>query len=79
MPGEYDRTAMQRYLSVTANVEGEDLGRAARQIADALERAGTAAARRPRRNPRPDRAHARDVQLAGHRPGRRGGRSSWCC
>jgi len=40
VPGEYDRTSMQRYLSVTANVEGEDLGRAARQISHALERAG---------------------------------------
>ncbi len=27
-PGEIDRSAMQRYLSVTANVEGDDLGRA---------------------------------------------------
>jgi multidrug efflux pump subunit AcrB len=40
MPGEYDRTSMHRYLSVTANVEGEDLGRAARQIEQALHRAG---------------------------------------
>lgn len=40
LPGEYDRTSMQRYLSVTANVEGEDLGRAARQIAAALRDAG---------------------------------------
>jgi multidrug efflux pump subunit AcrB len=40
MPGEYDRTSMQRYLSVTANVEGEDLGRAAAQIDAAVERAG---------------------------------------
>jgi multidrug efflux pump subunit AcrB len=38
--GEFDRTSMQRYLSLTANVEGEDLGRAARQVADALRRAG---------------------------------------
>ncbi len=41
MPGEYDRTSMQRYLSVTANVEGEDLGRAAKEIDAALDRAGT--------------------------------------
>jgi multidrug efflux pump subunit AcrB len=40
MPGEYDRTSMQRYLSVTANVEGEDLGRAAKQIATALTKLG---------------------------------------
>ena len=40
MPGEYDRTSMQRYVSVTANVEGEDLGRAAKQVEAALQRAG---------------------------------------
>jgi multidrug efflux pump subunit AcrB len=40
MPGEFDRTAMQRYLSITANVKGEDLGRAARQVEDAVQRAG---------------------------------------
>ena len=40
MPGEFDRTSMQRYLSVTANLEGEDLGRAARQINEAMQRIG---------------------------------------
>ncbi len=40
LPGEYDRTSMQRYLSVTANVEGEDLGRASKQIEEALRQAG---------------------------------------
>ncbi len=40
MPGQYDRNTMQRYLSLTANVEGEDLGRAAGQIQDAVEDAG---------------------------------------
>jgi multidrug efflux pump subunit AcrB len=39
-PGEFDRLASQRYLSVTANVEGEDLGRAARQVRLALADAG---------------------------------------
>jgi multidrug efflux pump subunit AcrB len=39
-PGEYDRTSMQRYLSITANVEGEDLGRAARKVEQALRDAG---------------------------------------
>jgi multidrug efflux pump subunit AcrB len=39
-PGEFDRLASQRYLSVTANVEGEDLGRAARQVRQALADAG---------------------------------------
>lgn len=38
--GEYDRYDMQRLLSLTANVEGEDLGRAARQIDEAIQRAG---------------------------------------
>ena len=40
-PGEFDRTAMQRYLSVTANVVGEDLGRAAKQVGQAIHNAGT--------------------------------------
>lgn len=40
VPGEIDRTAMQRYLSITANIEGEDLGRATRQIRKALQDAG---------------------------------------
>jgi len=40
MPGEYDRLAMQRYLSITANVEDSDLGRASRQVEKALQDAG---------------------------------------
>jgi multidrug efflux pump subunit AcrB len=40
MPGEIDRTSAQRYVSITANVEGEDLGRAARQIEEAIAAAG---------------------------------------
>jgi multidrug efflux pump subunit AcrB len=40
MPGEIDRTSGQRYVSITANVEGEDLGRAARQIEEAIAAAG---------------------------------------
>jgi len=39
-PGEIDRSSMQRYLSITANVEGEDLGRASVQIAKAIADAG---------------------------------------
>ena len=31
MPGEYDRYNMQRLVSLTANIEGEDLGRVAGQ------------------------------------------------
>jgi multidrug efflux pump subunit AcrB len=40
MPGEFARSAMQRYLSITANVEGTDLGRAGKQIEEAIQRAG---------------------------------------
>ncbi|WP_165074390.1 efflux RND transporter permease subunit [Paludisphaera rhizosphaerae] len=40
MPGEFDRYNMKRSISLTANVAGEDLGTAARQVAAALTRAG---------------------------------------
>ncbi len=40
MPGEFDRVASQRYLSVTANVEGESMGTASRQVAQAIKAAG---------------------------------------
>ena len=39
-PGEIDRSAMQRYLSITANLEGDDLGEAARRIDQAIADAG---------------------------------------
>ncbi len=39
--GEIDRNMSQRYLTVTANVEGEDMGRASRQVSEALVAAGT--------------------------------------
>ncbi len=39
-PGEIDRSAMQRYLSITANVEGNDLGGAAKDIQQAIAAAG---------------------------------------
>ncbi len=39
-PGEYDRDMSQRYLTLTANVEGEDMGRASRQVAEAVAAAG---------------------------------------
>jgi multidrug efflux pump subunit AcrB len=41
MPGEYDRFDMRRMVSLTANVEGEDLGRASSRIDQALKEAGT--------------------------------------
>jgi multidrug efflux pump subunit AcrB len=40
LPGEYDRYNMQRLVSMTANLEGEDLGRVAARLADALKAAG---------------------------------------
>jgi multidrug efflux pump subunit AcrB len=41
MPGQVDRYNMRRIVSMTANIEGEDLGRAAERIAAALDEAGT--------------------------------------
>jgi len=38
--GEYDRYDMQRMVSLTANIQGEDLGRAANQIDAAIRAAG---------------------------------------
>ena len=39
-PGELDRDMSQRYLTLTANVEGEDMGRASRQVAQAIKSVG---------------------------------------
>jgi multidrug efflux pump subunit AcrB len=39
-PGEYDRYNMKRYVSFTANIAGQDLGRVARQVSQALQAAG---------------------------------------
>jgi multidrug efflux pump subunit AcrB len=39
--GELDRDMSQRYLTLTANVEGEDMGRASDQVAQAIAAAGT--------------------------------------
>jgi multidrug efflux pump subunit AcrB len=39
-PGEYDRYNMKRMVSLTANIEGEDLGRVDGHITAALEAAG---------------------------------------
>jgi multidrug efflux pump subunit AcrB len=39
-PGEFDRSMSQRYLTLTANVEGEDMGRASDQVAQVIARAG---------------------------------------
>ncbi len=40
MPGEIDRSASQRYITINANVEGEDMGRASKQVARAIAAAG---------------------------------------
>jgi multidrug efflux pump subunit AcrB len=40
MPGEYDRYNMRRLVSITANIEGEDLGRVLRRVQEALRKAG---------------------------------------
>jgi multidrug efflux pump subunit AcrB len=39
--GEFDRSTSQRYLTLTANVEGEDMGRASAQVQQAIDAAGT--------------------------------------
>ncbi len=39
-PGEFDRDMSQRYLTVVANVENEDMGRAAEQVRKAVKDAG---------------------------------------
>ena len=39
-PGEIDRDMSQRYVTLVANVEGEDMGRASRQVTEAIAAAG---------------------------------------
>ena len=73
-PGEIDRSAMQRYLSITANIEGERPrpGDGPHRPRDRRRR--RAAPRRPRQRPRPGRADDRDVPLLDCRPGALGRR-----
>jgi multidrug efflux pump subunit AcrB len=40
VPGEYERYNMQRTVSMTANIEGQDLSHAAKQVDAAIRRAG---------------------------------------
>lgn len=40
MPGEYDHYNMRRTLSITANIAGDDLGRAAREVNKAVKNSG---------------------------------------
>ena len=46
MVGEYDRYNQQRMITITANIEGSDLGSAATDVNAAIKRAGDA----PRRH-----------------------------
>ncbi len=41
MMEQIDRISSQRYVSITANVEGEDMGRASEQVAAAVAKVGT--------------------------------------
>ncbi len=70
-PGELDRDMSQRYVTLTANVEGEDMGRASGQVAEAIDSAGDTAPRRAGRENGPASADAGDVQVAGDRAGGR--------
>ena len=40
MPGQIDRTSSQRYISVSANIEGTDLGTASKLVDKAVADAG---------------------------------------
>ena len=70
-PGEIDRDMSQRYVTLTANVEGEDMGRASRQVAQALAASRRAAPRRAGRDHGPAPADDRDVPVARDRAGGR--------
>jgi multidrug efflux pump subunit AcrB len=59
--GEYDRVNGQRMVTLTANVSGEDLGRATRQVQAAIQRAGRTTSRHDGHGARTDRGHGRDV------------------
>jgi multidrug efflux pump subunit AcrB len=39
IPGEYDRLNQQRYITITANVQGEDLGHAFKKVNDLISKA----------------------------------------
>ena len=64
-PGEYDRSMSQRYLTLTANVEGEDMGRASGQVARAIDAAGKPPRGVARDPDGPAPADDRDVRGAG--------------
>jgi multidrug efflux pump subunit AcrB len=41
-PGQYDRYNQQRMITITSNISGQDLGGAAREVSEAIRRAGEA-------------------------------------
>ncbi len=41
MPGQYDRYNMKRQITLTANIASDDLGAVSKEVAAAIERAGT--------------------------------------
>jgi multidrug efflux pump subunit AcrB len=41
-PGQYDRYNQQRMITITSNISGQDLGGAAREVSEAIQRAGEA-------------------------------------
>jgi multidrug efflux pump subunit AcrB len=41
-PGQYDRYNQQRMITITSNISGQDLGGAAREVAEAIRHAGEA-------------------------------------
>ena len=70
-PGEFDRDMSQRFVTVVANVEGEDLGRAAQQVRQAVKDAGE-----PTRGVRVEEqgslpSMTKMFEALRHRPGRR--------
>ena len=38
--GQYDRYNQQRMITITSNISGQDLGGAAREVSEAIQRAG---------------------------------------
>ena len=68
-PGEYDRDMSQRYLTVVANVEGEDMGRAAEASPQGGQGRRRAAPRRARGGDGPAPVDDPDVRGAGDRAG----------
>ncbi len=65
--GQYERYNMQRLVTVTANIQGTDLGTRASQVGAALQRARRPAAPGERGRARTDRADAADARRPAQR------------